>query len=107
MGHQRGLVALPPQRDRSEEGSVRLDQDPVARGEHRGIANRLGLRIGKVPGKREVKSGGERALSLLDRPREAEQDAAKAGRRPMVGNQYEQVLPGTGRTEFFLGLRSS
>src|SRR6266851_7241096 len=106
MGHQRGLVALSPQRNGGEERSVRLDQDPVARGEHGGIAYRLRLRISKVPGKREVKSGGKRALGLFDRPREAVHDAAEAGRRPMFANHCQQVLPRVSLAEFFLGLRS-
>src|SRR5882724_3504718 len=107
MSHHCRLVALSPQRNRSKEGSVRLDQDPMARGEHRGIPDRLGLRISKIPGEREVKSRGKRALGLLHRPREAMHDAAKAGWRPVLGDQGEQVFPRIGRTELLLGLRSS
>src|SRR3984893_11585264 len=107
MGHQRRLVSVTPQWDRSEEGGVRLDQDPVAGGKLRGIADRLGLWIGKVPGKREVKPGSKRALSLFNRAGEAVHDPAEAGPRPMFADQRKQVLPGVRLAKSLLGLRGS
>ena len=104
MGHHRGLVALAPQWYGRQERSIRFEQDAVRRGKLGGSANRLRFRIGKVSGKREMKSSGERALGLFDRAGEAVHDAAKPGRRPVFSDQAQQILPGVGRAELLLRL---
>src|SRR4051794_26811050 len=81
-GHDPGdvgrLVALPPVRDRREEGAVGLRQEAIQRHRADGVAQIRGLWKGQDARERDVEPERQACVAKRRRPRETVQDAAQA-----------------------------
>ena len=97
---QAGSLRLPRLGAGASQGaSVSTRTRPAAAGRH--VAQRLGLGIGQIPGKRDQKAQVQRAPRLLPAAAEAVHHAAQAGCPPMLFQNLEKIVPGVGRTRLF------
>ena len=95
--HPGRLVALAAMGRGSQPGGVGLHQKPVQRQPRGHVAQRLGLGIGQISGKRDQKAQVQRAPRLLPSAAEAVHDAAQSGRPPVRLQNLEEIVPGVGR----------
>jgi hypothetical protein len=104
MNHQGRLIPLPPVRNRSQKGRIRLDQNPISRSESRRLSNQLSFRVSEIPSEGEIEPQIERPASVINGAREAMHNAAQTVSPPVLINKRKNISPRISRTVLLLRL---